>query len=185
MNSVNKKLTTLLAQAIQDINKPGSDILTIIDHLNCDLRDAAPTSDPILPRRSLSPEDEWAAPIPMAVEKYIDCNGRSHSIPQGYRLRIAYVTNYSWCESYNTSTQEPNYVFVKGGNGTPYVDLFFERVALRNYDVVAAMTFFAILKEDCMLKTANHFGADTAVPCEYLRFTITHENFIASQEQAE
>lgn len=185
MSATNKKLTKLLATAIAEINMPGSNVLEIIDRLNCDLRDVSDTSDSILPRRFISPEDEWAAPIPMPVEKYIDCNGRQHTIPQGYRLRIAYVTNYSWCETYNTSTQEPNYIFVKGGNGTPYVDLFFERVAQRNYDVVGAIAFFGILKEDCMLKTANHFGADTNVPCEYLRFTITHENFIASQEQPE
>ncbi len=182
MTPAKKAITKLLAQAIIDVNATDHEIRAVIDQLNIDLLHHVMEPVPCERHRYLTPEEEWDAPIPMAVEKYIDCNGRSHKIPQGYRLRIAYVTNYSWCETYNTSTQEPNYVFAKGGNGTPYVDLFFERVALRNYDVVGAIAFFGILKEDCMLKTANHFGADTAVPCEYLRFTITHENFIASQE---
>jgi hypothetical protein len=182
MTPAKKAITKLLAQAIIDVNDADHDVRAVIDQLNIDLLHQI--TEPVKSeRRYLSPEDEWDAPIPMAVEKYIDCNGRSHSIPRGYRLRIAYVTNYSWCETYNTSTQEPNYVFAKGGSGAPYVDLFFERVALRNYDVVGAIAFFAMLKEDYMLKTANHFGADTAVPCEYLRFTTTHSEFIASQEQ--
>lgn len=184
MTPAKKAITKLLAQAIIDVNATDTEIRAVIDQLNIDLLHQITEPVESERRRYLSPEDEWDAPIPMAVEKYIDCNGRSHAIPQGYRLRIAYVTNYSWCETYNTSTQEPNYVFAKGASGAPYVDLFFERVALRNYDVVGAIAFFAVLKEDCLLKTAAQFGGDTAVPCEYMRFTITHTEFITSQEVA-
>jgi hypothetical protein len=181
MTPAKKAITKLLAQAIIDVNDADHDVQAVIDQLNIDLLHQI--TEPVKSeRRYLSPEDEWDAPIPMAVDYYIDRNGRQHKIPQGYRLRIAYVTNYSWCETYNTSTQEPNYVFAKGASGAPYVDLFFERVALRNYDVIAAIAFSAMLKDDCMLKTSAHFGDDTAVPCEYLRFTITHEEFIAGQE---
>lgn len=179
MNGTNKKLTNLLAQAILDINAQGADVLEVIDRLNCDMRDIADTSEPLMPLRKYN--EEWKAPVLETMTRFYDQNEFEREVPQGYRLRVAFVTNKSWCGTYDTSTQEPNYHEVPDASGAEYVDVFLERVAMRDCDIPKANTFRHMLQDSHMLKTMNSFGTGTAVPCEYMRFTIMHDKFREEQ----
>lgn len=179
MSIENTKLINLLARAIQDINAPGSDALEVIDRLNCDLRDVADTSVPFLPRRKY--DEVWKAPELVTLDCFYDRNEFEHAVPKGYRLRVALTTNKSWCDTYNTTTQEPNYIEVPNASGAEYVDVFFERVAQHDYDLKRAIIFEGILKDTYMLKTMNSFGPDTGVPCLMCRYTVVHEEFRAEQ----
>lgn len=178
MSIENKKLINLLAQAIQDINTHGSDVLEIIDRLNCDMRDVADTSEPILPRRKY--DEVWKVPELVPMECFYDRNEFERTVPRGYRLRVAFLTNKSWCETYNIATQEPHYVEAPAGSGAEYVDVFFERTN-RNCDIAKASAFHRALKDAYMLKTMNSFGIGSSAPCEHLRFTVTHDKFREDQ----